>query len=339
MIPDILDQLAMGLDLDSEQAEYLITSMIKGDVDEVQAAAALMGLRAKGESSHEIASFVKVLRSHAVPIEVDATAAVDLCGTGGDRSGTFNISTAAMFIVAGAGIPVIKHGNRSISSKSGSADVLEALGVQIELSPERAAEIFHEIGLIFLFAPLYHPLLKQIGSVRKRLGVRTLFNLLGPLLNPAYVKRQVIGAYSKNSAEKIHSVAPLLEMDVQLTVHATDGLDEVSLHSSSWLYEYRDGISAEEPLLFNPSDFDLQLYHEKEFIGGDALDNAAIIRSLLENEATKAQEDIVLVNAAFGILTGSDGITFHEAHEKALESLRSGAAKQIYSSFVLSTQA
>lgn len=338
MIPDILDKLAEGHHLDSEEAEFLITSMIKGDVDEVQAAAALMGLRSKGESSQEIAAFVKVLRSHAVPIEIEANGAVDLCGTGGDRSGTFNISTAAMFVVSGAGIPVIKHGNRSISSKSGSADVLEALGVQIEMSPEQSADVFHELGLIFLFAPLYHPLLKQIGSVRRRLGVRTLFNLLGPLLNPAHVKRQVIGAYSKEAASKIHSVASHLEMDVQLTVHATDGLDEVSLHSPSWLYEYRQGISSEEPILFNPQDFELNRYDNSLFLGGDALENAEIIRSILENEATKPQEEIVLVNAAFGIQTGSDGITFQDAYERATDSLRSGAAKHKLSSLVHATQ-
>lgn len=337
MIPDILDKISLGLDLEVREAEALITSMIKGNLDDVQSAAALMGLRTKGESMQEIASFVNVLQSHAVPVQIQNNRAVDLCGTGGDRTGTFNISTAAMFIVAGANIPVVKHGNRSISSKSGSADVLEALGVQIDTTPEQSAEIFDQIGLVFLFAPLYHPLLKQIGGVRKRLGVRTIFNLLGPLLNPARVKRQVIGVYGKEAAHKIQRTASLLDMDVLLTVHATDGLDEISLSAPTWLFEFRDGILSDEPVFFNPSEMRLPMYTLDEIQGGDAYENAEIIRSILDNQATAAQRDIALINAAFGIMAGSDGVLLTEAYEMAKESLFSGAAKSKLSALIQSS--
>ncbi len=338
MIPDILDKIALRQDLEAEEAEYLVTSMIKGNLDEVQSAAALIGLRTKGESKQEIASFVKVLQTHAVPIHLNASGAVDLCGTGGDRSGTFNISTACMFVVAGAGIPVIKHGNRSISSQSGSADVLEALGVHLELTPEQSSDLYEKIGLAFLFAPNYHPLLKQIGSVRKRLAVRTIFNLLGPLLNPAKVSRQVIGVYAKDAAEKIHSVAGILDKEVLIAIHSLDGQDEVSLNAPSWIFEYRNGISSDEPTLFDPASMQLSCYSLGEIRGADAFKNAEIIRSILDNQATPAQRDVVLINSTFGILAGQDGILFSEAYQMAKESLFSGAAKNKLSELIQHSQ-
>lgn len=323
---ELLEQLADGHSLSTDQAEHVLAGLLSGEFTEAESAAFLMGMRAKGETPEEIAAFARVLRRQAVPVPVDATGAVDMCGTGGDRSGTFNISTAAMFITAGAGVPVLKHGNRSVSSRSGSADVLEELGVNVMLEPDQAGKVFEQVGAVFLFAPLHHPVMKNVGSLRRALGIRTFFNLLGPLLNPAGVTRQVVGAYSLDAAALLQQVAPRLGYDRFTSIHAEDGLDEVSLSSPTWLHEYRDGIAPSEPIRFDPDVLGLDPHPQEAIAGGDAARNAQILRDILLGSAEPAQQDIALLNAAFAIQTSRDHASLGECLDAARESLHSGAA-------------
>lgn len=323
---EILEQLAEGHSLTSEQAEHVLAGLLSGEFTEPESAAFLMGMRAKGETPDEIAAFARVLRRQAVPVRVDARGAVDMCGTGGDRSGTFNISTAAMFITAGAGVPVLKHGNRSVSSRSGSADVLEELGVNVILEADQAAQVFEQTGLVFLFAPVFHPVMKSVGPLRRAMGIRTFFNLLGPLLNPAGVTRQVVGAYSRKAAVLLQHVAPRLGFDSFTSLHAEDGLDEVSLSAATWLHEYRDGILPSEPVRFDPAGIGFSLLPAERFAGGDSARNAEILRAILLGTSEAPQRDIALLNAAFAIQASQDGATLGDCLLRARESLDSGAA-------------
>lgn len=323
---EILERLASGAHLEPEQAVSALEGILDGEISSEQTAAFLMGLRAKGETPEEIASFVDVLRARSIPFPGDATGAVDLCGTGGDRSGTFNISTASMFVVAGADIPVIKHGNRSVSSQTGSADVLETLGVQIQVSPEVALRIYEQTGLVFLFAPLYHPILKTVGPIRKALGMRTFFNLIGPLLNPADVRRQLIGTYNEAAARTIAKVGRHLGYQALTVVNAVDGLDEVSLSSATRLFEVREGIPSEGETLFHPKVLGLDIYPPETFRGGDASHNADLIEAILQNEVEDPIRNVVLLNSAFAIQVAIDTLPLDEAFSMALESLQSGRA-------------
>lgn len=334
---EILETLAAGTDLSQDSARFALESIVNGDVSHEEVAAFLFGMRQKGETIDELTEFVKVMREAAVRVDVDTEGAVDLCGTGGDRSGTFNISTAAMLVVAGAGVPVLKHGNRSVSSRCGSADVLEELGVVATLTKEGVEEVFRETGMAFMFAPNFHPAMKYVMPARKALKIRTFFNVLGPLLNPADVKRQVIGAFNRDTAETMVKILSNLDTEQAYTLHARDGLDEVSLSDSTELFELK-GNREYSSNLFNPESIGFQLVDPEELAGGDAGTNADIIQSILDGTATGAQSGIVLLNAAFAIHVSGAAETLEEAKSMAEESVASGSANTKLKAFAAATR-
>lgn len=331
-----LEKLIEGEDLTREEAASALQAIIAGNMSSEEAAAFLFGMRSKGETVEELTEFVKVMREAAVKPKVDVEGAVDLCGTGGDSSGTFNISTTSMFVVAGAGVPVLKHGNRSVSSKCGSADVLEELGAVATLHKEQVEEVYDQVGLVFMFAPYFHPAMKHIMPARRSLGIRTFFNILGPLLNPAGVRRQVVGAYSKEVARQIIHILANLDTEFAYTVNAHDGLDEVSLSTQSEVFELKDKLSTES-IRFDPRSLDFEFADLDDLQGGNRATNAAILRRILDNEADRAKRDIVLLNATFGIHASGKVGHLSEAKELAEESLASGAARGVLDRFIEAT--
>lgn len=332
----ILEQLVEGQDLSEETAGKALEQIISGEISNEQVAAFLYGMRAKGETVDELTAFVKVMREAAVKVDVDINNAVDLCGTGGDSSNTFNISTAAMFVVAGAGVPVLKHGNRSVSSKSGSADVLEALGAVAALRKDAAEKVYNETGTAFMFAPFYHPAMKHVMPARKALGMRTFFNVLGPLLNPARVRRQIIGAFNKEVAGQIIRILSNLDTEFAYTVNAHDGLDEFSLAAQSEVFELNKNLVA-DAISFDPRSLGFEWVDEDDLKGGDADYNANIIRNIMTDKANDAQRDIVLLNAAFGIHASGKADTLEAAKNMAVESIKSGGAEEALINFVEAT--
>ncbi|MEX2634011.1 MAG: anthranilate phosphoribosyltransferase [Balneolales bacterium] len=333
---DILDKISNYEDLTDHEATFAMKEIISGKVNHSQTAAFLFGMRAKKETINELASFVKVMREAAVSVDAVDENAVDLCGTGGDHSNTFNISTAAMFVVAGAGIPVLKHGNRNISSKCGSADVLESLGGKPALSKDAVEFCFRETKMAFMFAPYFHPAMKHVMPVRKDLAMRTFFNLLGPLLNPAGVKRQVIGAYSVDAAKTIISILSKLGTDFAYTINANDGLDEFSTTANTEVFELKNSVFT-GPVTFDSRTLGFTRVDLKKLEGGDAKDNAAIINSILDNRATEAQTEIVALNATFAIHASGVYDDLQEAHLAAQESIEAGKARKALDDFIACT--
>lgn len=333
---DILHDLAERKDLNADQARAALGAIISGAIPEAQIAAFLFGMRAKGETVEEMTSFVEVMRKAAVQVDVDIRHAVDLCGTGGDNANTFNISTASMFVVAGAGAPVLKHGNRSVSSKSGSADVLEALGAVAALKKEQVEEVYNETGLAFMFAPFFHPAMKHVMPARRALHLRTFFNILGPLLNPAGVKRQVVGAYNRQIAHLVIQILRNLGTEFAYGINAEDGLDEFSTTTYTDVYELQHELYS-DAIRFDPRDLGIKLVQSVDLRGGDKDVNAEIIRNILKGKGTQAQQDIVTLNAVFGI--HASGIVDHlkEAHELARESIATGKAERKLQQFVEAT--
>lgn len=334
---EILETISEGIDLAPDAAEDALQQIVEGNVSNEEVAAFLFGMRAKGESVNELTSFVRVMRNASVTVDVETDGAVDLCGTGGDSSGTFNISTAAMFVVAGAGVPVLKHGNRSVSSLCGSADVLEELGIVADLGKKGVENVFNETGMAFMFAPNFHPAMKHVMPARKALGIRTFFNILGPLLNPADVNRQVVGAYSKNAARKMVQILGNLQTERAYTLNAQDGLDEVSITSSTEIYELQSSVT-NPPVLFDPRSLDFTLAKLEDLSGGDAVRNAEIIRKILDGKAADAQRDVVLINAAFGIHVSGIADSLEMAVNLAKVSIKSGSAKKKLEQFAEATQ-
>lgn len=333
---EILHKISDRTHLSEEEASAALSLILKGDVPDAQIAAFLFGMRSKGETIIELTSFVRTMRANAVKLDVDTNGAVDLCGTGGDHSGTFNISTAAMFVVSGAGVPVLKHGNRSISSNSGSYDVLLELGVQPALPPDKVKACFEQTGMAFMFAPLFHPAMKFVMPARKSLGMRTFFNILGPLLNPAGVKRQVIGAYNRDVARDMSRILANLDTEYAITLHAHDGLDEVSLTTLTDTFELKHNVSS-DVTRFDPAGLGYPVYSEADFIGGDAKLNASIVSAILDGKSTQAQNDIVEINAAFGIYASGKAESLSQACSMAKESLKSGNAKRSLQVFAACT--
>lgn len=331
-----LEKLSEDKNLTAEEARGALELIISGEIPSEQIAAFLFGMRSKGETIEELTTFVKVMREAAVRPDVETDGAVDLCGTGGDNSGTFNISTTAMFVVAGAGVPVLKHGNRSVSSKCGSADVLETLGAVAILKKEGVEQVFAETNMAFMFAPHFHPAMKHVMPARRALGIRTFFNVLGPLLNPAGVKRQMIGAFSKDVARQIAKILANLDTEFAYTVNAHDGLDEVSLSAQSEIFELK-GRMLTESILFDPKSLGFEWSSLEDLQGGDAEHNAGIIRSIMQNKAAEPQKNITLLNAAFGIHASGEVDYLSEAKELAVESLESGAAEEALDRFIEAT--
>lgn len=323
----LLTAIAEGETLTQAQAESAMHVMLSGEADPAQIAGLLMGLRARGETLDELVGFTKVMREYAVPVETGALDPIDLCGTGGDHSGTFNISTAASFVAAGAGVPVAKHGNKGVSSSSGSADVLSALGVRADLDAEGVSRCLDEAGIAFLFAPQFHPALRHVGPVRRSLGVRTFFNILGPLCNPARVKRQLIGAFSDPVARMMAQILMRLGSEHVVVVYAHDGLDELSTTSPTTIYQtgsqaYGGGLLEQEVV---PEQFGLARVSAAALQGGTPEENAEIVRGVLGGQAGP-QADVVLLNAAYALLAAGEFGDLDACLDAARESVASGAA-------------
>jgi anthranilate synthase/phosphoribosyltransferase len=312
-------------DLTAVEAEAAMTQIMEGQATPAQIGAFLTALRMKGESVAEIAGCARAMRRSAVPVRPSRAAlVVDTCGTGGDGSGTFNISTTAAFVVAGAGQPVAKHGNRSVSSRCGSADVLEALGVNLELAPDQVAACVDEVGIGFLFALKLHPAMKHAIGPRRELGVRTIFNLLGPLTNPAGAPAQVMGVYDPAWTEPLAQVLGALGSQAAFVVHGADGLDELSTTGPNRVSALRDGRV--ETITLDPADLGFARAHAADLRGGSAEENAAITRGILSGTLNGARRDVVILNAAAALVAGGQSKTLREGIRQARHSLDSGAA-------------
>lgn len=323
----ILGQLAEGRDLSREQASAALDELVDGGVSDAQAAAFLMGLRVKGETADEIAGLAQALRQRAVKVEVpNVGALVDVVGTGGDGRGTFNISTTAAFVVAGAGTKVAKHGNRAASSRCGSADVLEALGVRVDLPPAEIGACIEEVGIGFMFAPLHHPASKRVAEVRRALGVRTVFNFLGPLTNPAGVRRLLVGVSAPEYLEVLAAALARMGCDRGLLVHGQDGIDELSVSGPSTVIEVNQGSVASTRVLA-PEEYGMARHESTVLAGGDAARNAAITREVLGGKPGGAL-DVVLLNAGAALYVAEAASSMGEGIGLARSSVDSGGAAQ-----------
>jgi len=340
MILDALHRIANhGQSLARAEARDVMAEVLAGNCADAQIEALLVALRMKGETVEEIVGFAEAIRAAATPLPIPSAGALDLSGTGrdalaesslvdtsgtgGDASGTFNISTATAFVTAGAGVRVAKHGNRSISSKCGSADVMEALGVNIQLTPERAAQCLREVGICFLFAPDLHSSMKQVQKVRRELRMRTMFNLLGPLTNPAGASGQVVGVYALEMVEKLAEALSMLGLHRALVVHGLDGLDEITITGRTRVAEARDGTVRTYEI--DPEEFGMQRATLADIAGGDAAENAAIVRAVLNGEKSP-RRDVVVLNAAAALVAAGGADHLADGISVAVKSIDSGAA-------------
>ena len=328
--PDVLGPLAAGEDLDESVAHAAMTEIMEGRADPTQIAAFIVALRTKGETVDEMVGMVSAMYDAAVTVELSVRA-VDTAGTGGDRSGTFNVSTAAALIAAGAGARVAKHGNRAASSQAGSADVLEALGVRIDLGPEATAALVDEVGFGFFFAPRYHPAMRFAAPVRAALGIPTVFNVLGPLANPARAPYRVVGVADGRMAMRMAGVLRRLGCDRAFVVHGEGGLDEVSLSGPTRVLRLDSGTVTEE--VFEPESIDLARAPLAAVVGGDAGENARQIRAVLGGEAG-ARRDIAVANAAFALVAAGVADDFEDAARAAEHAIDSGGAAAVLDALV-----
>jgi anthranilate phosphoribosyltransferase len=315
-------RLADRNDLSEQDAEAAFQAILEGQASEAEIGAFLMGLRVKGETIGEIAAGARVLRARMTPVEAPPEA-MDCCGTGGDARGTFNVSTAVAFVLAGAGIPVAKHGNRALSSRSGSSDVLDALGVKIGSDPALIAREIREAGLGFMMAPLHHGAMKNVAATRQALGIRTIFNLLGPLINPARVKRQLVGVFSESWIEPMAEALIGLGSERAWVVHG-EGLDELTTTGPSHVVEARGGRIRR--FTVTPDEAGLKPASASDLIGGDAETNAAALKSVLAG-GTGAYRDIVLLNAAACFIIAGKAETLMDGADLAAKTIDSGSAK------------
>src|SRR5713101_8761976 len=335
MITDVLHCIAnQRQSLSREEARSVMSEILSGKCTDAQIAALLVALHMKGETVEEIVGFAEAIRAAATPLNLDRNSTVDVsgtgrealvdtCGTGGSASATFNISTATAFVVAGAGVRVAKHGNRSISSKKGSADVMEALGVNINLPPERLAACLEQVGIAFLFAPAMHSAMKYVQPARRELRLRTVFNLLGPLTNPARASAQVVGVYSVELVETLAEALSMLGLHRALVVHGLDGLDEITVTGPTRVAEVREGSVRTYEV--TPEEFGLTRATLNDISGGDAEANAAIIRDILAGTKSP-RRDVVLLNAAAALVAAGRADHLGNALPLAADSIDSGAA-------------
>jgi anthranilate phosphoribosyltransferase len=323
VIQDAIAQLLEGRDLDAPEARAAMDEIMSGEATQAQTAGFLVALRAKGETVDEIAGCAEAMREHVVPVTPQREDLVDTAGTGGDGARTLNISTAAALVAAAAGAGVAKHGNRAVSSSSGSADVLEALGFDLELPPERIARSIDELGFGFIFAPAHHPGFRHAAPVRKELGVRTVFNVLGPLTNPARARAQIVGVYSPELAPVIAEALCRLGTHRAFVVHGAGGIDELSPAGPNLVCEVDGGRVRERTI--DPRDLGVTKCRPEDLTGGSAEDNAAAIRRVLEGEAGP-HRDAVLLNAAGAIAAAGHAGDLAEGLAVAAEAVDSGAA-------------
>lgn len=336
--PQVLDALLAGTDLDEDVAEALLTDVMGGAVEPARVAGVLVAMRAKGESGPEIAGFVRAMMAHVAPIDIPPAVAatlVDTCGTGGDGADTFNISTVASLVVAAAGQPVAKHGNRSASSRCGSADLLEALGVVIDLSGPDVATCIAELGIGFLFARSFHPAMRHVGPIRAALGIRTVFNVLGPLSNPAGVGHQVVGVSDLRLAPVVADGLARLGRRHALVFRGADGLDELTTTGPSAVWEVRDGeVVATD---FDPSSLGIAPATLDDLRGGDVAENVAIAEAIIGGEPGP-RADIVALNAGAALYAADAASSMAAGVERAREVLASGAAAELKDRWVARSQ-
>src|SRR5579872_1196875 len=337
MITDILHRIANHRQsLSREESRAVMSEVLNGKCTDAQIAALLVSLHMKGETVEEIVGFAEAIRAAATPLQMhesstvdvsgtERDALVDTCGTGGDASGTFNISTAAALVIAGAGVRVAKHGNRSVTSNCGSADVMEALGVNITLSPSALAGCLEKIGIAFLYAPTMHSAMKYVQPARRELRLRTVFNLLGPLTNPARASAQVVGVYSADLVEKLAEAFGMLGLRRAMVVHGDDGLDEITITAPTRVSEVREGNVRSYEV--TPEEFGFVRASLQAISGGDASDNAAIIHEILEGKKSPCR-DVVLLNAAAALVAAARADHIQDALPLAAQSLDSGAARR-----------
>jgi len=333
-LSDIIKLIAEGESLSETQAEDAFKLVMSGQIDLPQMAGFVMGLRLNGETVDEITGGARVLRSKASGFPVPDSA-VDTCGTGGDGIGTYNISTAAAIVTAAAGIPVAKHGNKSVSSKSGSADVLTSLGINLDIPIEAHQKALETIGITFMFAPAHHKAMRHVGPVRASLGIRTIFNLLGPLANPAKAKRQVLGVYDRQWLRPMAEVLARLGSKHVWVVHGSDGLDELTTTGESYVVALKEGDISEFKV--SPDDAGIPVASIEHLKGGDANDNASALMALLEG-ATGAYRDIVLMNTAAALIVGERAENLKEGAEIAAKTIDSGKALELMQTWSKFTQ-
>jgi len=324
MFPALLEKLRRQEDLTTAEAAAAMATIMRGEAAPAQIAGLLIGLGMKGERPSELVGLAQTMRANAMAITPPAGMIFDTCGTGGDRSGTFNISTASAIVLAAAGMRIAKHGNRSVSSQCGSADVLEALGVNIAATPAVVEQCLTEVGVAFLFAPTFHPAMKHAAQARKDLGVRTAFNLLGPLTNPARPTRQIVGVPRPELTELLARSLGLLGSERAWVVHGADGLDELSTTGYTKVSECRG--HAVQTFYVHPADFGLAKASPDSLKGGDASTNAAIVRSVLRGD-TGPQRDVVLLNAGAALFVAGQAPTVKAGIAKAAAAIDSGKAK------------
>ncbi|MHB8858007.1 MAG: anthranilate phosphoribosyltransferase [Thermoleophilia bacterium] len=334
-----IDRLADGIDLTGHEAESVLEQIMSGKASEVQTAAFLTALRAKGETVEEIVGLARTMRRFSVRVEAGGVNLVDTCGTGGDKSGTFNISTTAAFVVAGAEARVAKHGNRSATSQCGSADVLEALGVNLSQPPEAVADCIEKVGIGFMFAPLHHEAMKHVVPVRKALGIRTIFNFLGPLTNPAGAGFQLIGVSDRSYVEVLAWSLKELGCRHGLIVHGSDGLDEITITGPTDIAEIREGADEVDLYTITPEDFGLERAGSRDMLaGGTAARNAGILRSILDGEQG-VRRDVVLLNSGAALYAVGAADSIAAGVSQAAASIDSGAAKGKLEAFIMATAA
>lgn len=323
MFAPLIEKLQRRQDLTVDEAASAMEAIMDGRAQPAHIAGLLIALAMKGERPAEIVGFARTMRARATPVRAPQGPVFDTCGTGGDRAHTFNVSTIAALVLAACEVPVAKHGNRSVSSRCGSADLFEALGVNIAAHPVVVGRCLDEAGIAFFFAPTFHPSMRHAAPTRKELGVRTAFNLLGPLTNPAGASRQLVGVPRPELTELVARSLALLGSERAWVVHGADGLDEISTTGYTKVSEVRDG--AVNTFYVHPSDFGLPKSAPASLAGGDAADNAAIARRVLDGERG-APRDIVLLNAAASLLIAGRAATIHDGIEQASRALDSGAA-------------
>jgi len=333
LITEAIKKVVEREDLTSEEAEAVLDQIMTGQCTDAQIASLLTALRMKGETVDELTGFARVMRRKAAPVRpqtlvsalggTEREALIDTCGTGGDVSGSFNVSTATAFVVAGAGVRVAKHGNRSVSSQCGSADVVEALGVRIELQANRIARCIDEVGIGFLHAPLLHDAMKYVALARRQMGIRTIFNMLGPLTNPAGANTQVVGVYAANLTELLARVLGELGCTRALVVHGGDGLDELTITGESKITEWKNGEWS--TYFVAPEDFGLKRATLSDIRGGDANENSGIILEVLKG-TRGARRVIVLLNAAAAFVASSKANDLSEGVQIAARSIDNGNA-------------
>ena len=325
MIAEAIRRTMDGHHLESDRMYEVFGRMMDGQATDVQKSALLVSLKMKGETSDEIAGAARAMRDRVAPLGVESDGLVDTCGTGGDGRGTFNVSTLAALVAAGAGARVAKHGNRAVSSSCGSADVLAALGVNVDLDAPRMANVLRSAGISFLFAPKLHPAMSAVAGVRRELGVRTIFNVLGPLTNPAFARRQVLGVYSERLVEIVARVLATLGAEHALVVHSRDGMDEISVSAPTLACEVRGGEVTR--LEITPEEMGVGRHPLEAIAGGDARQNAAIAREVLAG-GTGARHDVVVANAGAALYVAGRAPSIRDGVALAKESIATGRARE-----------